>query len=495
VGELIRCAERESQNLLATAGPADATSLARGWAEVLAGAQNILETIPHSAADAYPVEHHYLTIRVARMSAQAQRFGPVGLVGHAAMSEVAHTLDEAARLVRGNAHAWLPTNPDARRDAAVARVRIAGTLANLAHVTGREIHNYTLMARAAGHANGSHGTLPKALGSQTAERWLRMMRTHEEVTLDYVNGHRGELHGQRHVPPIPASALGVQLAAWSTTSIRRVADPHVTAFDLHRIAATQANILWFAAALTAAASAQAEIDPSIAAHLHRRLDAAGSHWATTAKQWGLLQTPGSGRPDPTVMVGARAMLTSLAGVTSGPHGWCSPTQIAEQLDGTVITPLLRAVTDGSQSLAEIYVQLPHEMNAADRLRAPAAALLAIARGHDDLAAAVADYARYRDTVNQPGKPVSLIDIGTTRLHRLTPAALQQMKAGGTALTEAATTAYDAVLVNTPHVVPAGDGAAKSTVAGTPRSLPRMASSRRHPQNPLHRPHSGPGITP
>jgi len=96
VGELIRCAERESQNLLATAGPADATSLARGWAEVLAGAQNILETIPHTAADTYPVEHHYLTIRVARMSAQAQRFGPVGLVGHAAMSGVAHTFDEAA---------------------------------------------------------------------------------------------------------------------------------------------------------------------------------------------------------------------------------------------------------------------------------------------------------------------------------------------------------------------------------------------------------------
>jgi len=189
------------------------------------------------------------------------------------------------------------------------------------------------------------------------------------------------------------------------------------------------------------------------------------------------------------------MLTSLAGVTSGPHGWCSPTQIAEQLDGTVITPLLRAVTDGSQSLAEIYVQLPHEMNAADRLRAPAAALLAIARDHDDLVAAVADYPRYRDTVNQPGKPVSLIDIGTTRLHRLTPAALQQMKAGGTALAEAATTARDAVLVNTPHVVPAGDGAAKSAVAGTPGSLARMASLRPHPQHPLHRPHSGPGITP
>jgi len=51
VGELTRCAERESENLLVTAGPADATSLARGWPDVLAAAQDVLETIPPPASE------------------------------------------------------------------------------------------------------------------------------------------------------------------------------------------------------------------------------------------------------------------------------------------------------------------------------------------------------------------------------------------------------------------------------------------------------------
>jgi len=228
-----------------------------------------------------------------------------------------------------------------------------------------------------------------------------MVRTHEELVLDYVTGHRGELHGERYGPPIPASTLGVQLSAWSTTSVRCVANPQVTATDLHRVASTQASILRIATAFTAAAGARAEIDQPVASHLQRRLDAASTQWATTAGQWGLLRTPDGARPDPTVMAASRALLTSLAAVTSGQEGWRSPAQIAEQLDGTVITPLLRAVTE------EIYTQLPHELHVADRLRAPAAALLAIASGHNDLAAAVTDYPRYRDPEHRPipGGPV------------------------------------------------------------------------------------------
>jgi len=57
----------------------------------------------------------------------------------------------------------------------------------------------------------------------------------------------------------------------------------VSALDLQQVAATEANILRFATALTGSAGAIAELDPEVAAHLHRRLDAAGTQWATTAK--------------------------------------------------------------------------------------------------------------------------------------------------------------------------------------------------------------------
>jgi hypothetical protein len=50
VGELLRSAERESQALLATAGPADVTALARGWPDVLTAAAGALEAIPYTIA-------------------------------------------------------------------------------------------------------------------------------------------------------------------------------------------------------------------------------------------------------------------------------------------------------------------------------------------------------------------------------------------------------------------------------------------------------------
>jgi len=80
------------------------------------------------------------------MNIQAARFHPVAPAGHPVMSEVADTLNEATQMVGRDVHAWLPTNPDARQDAAVARVQVAETLSNLAHVTGREIRSYALMA-------------------------------------------------------------------------------------------------------------------------------------------------------------------------------------------------------------------------------------------------------------------------------------------------------------------------------------------------------------
>ncbi len=488
VGELIGWTRRESQTLLATAGAAEALTLARGWPDVLTAAHNLLEAIPYGGTDddPHPVGPHYLSLQVGHLDLQAARFNHLAPTGHPVMIEVADTLTEATQQVGRNGHAWLPTNPGARQDAAVARVQVAETLSNLAHVTGREIRGYTLMTAAAYRANRGHRDLPKALGSQTAERWLRMLDSHEEVLLGYVRRHRRELYGQRQIPPLPASALGVQLAAWSTTALRRIADPQVNAADLRQVAANEAGILRFATALTAAASVSGELGPDVAAHLHRRLDAAGTQWAATARQWQLLHTPTGGGPDRNLMIQGRTMLTSLDRVTNNPDGWCSPTEIAARLAGTPITPLLRAATDGSYELAEIYAQLPAEMDAARRLVAPAAAQLAIARGDGDLAAAVTDYPRYRDTVNQPGKPISLIHVATNRLHRLTPDTLAQLDTGGTGLAQAATTAYRAVLVNTTDPDPV-DSPPGPRVHPTPATRP-------HLHQPGNRPQPGTGIT-
>lgn len=85
----------------------------------------------------------------------------MGSAGHRALDEVSQIFDDAAQLIRRHNPAELTTRPEARHDAGTARVRIARTLANLAHVTGREIQNYTRMMEAADHANGSHRTLPK----------------------------------------------------------------------------------------------------------------------------------------------------------------------------------------------------------------------------------------------------------------------------------------------------------------------------------------------
>jgi len=66
VGELIGWAQRESQTLLATAtaGAAEATTLARGWPDVLTAAQNLLEAIPYAGTDddPHPVGQHYLSV-------------------------------------------------------------------------------------------------------------------------------------------------------------------------------------------------------------------------------------------------------------------------------------------------------------------------------------------------------------------------------------------------------------------------------------------------
>ena len=158
VGELIRSAEQESERLLATAGPADALSLIRGWPDVLGAARQLLEAIPVQATNASNDVNtpQHLTTRVIRMQGQIDRFRPIRADPHPNMTDVAHSLEEAGDLIRRLGPPQLTTTA-AQADANAARVRVARTLANLAHLTSREIRTYRAVVEAAHRANADTG--------------------------------------------------------------------------------------------------------------------------------------------------------------------------------------------------------------------------------------------------------------------------------------------------------------------------------------------------
>ena len=483
VGELIRAAERESESLLATAGPADALALIRGWPHVLDGARQLLEAIPLRASDAGDDVNNpqHLTTRVIGMQRQTERFRPVSAAPHPSMTDAAHNLDEAADLIRRLAPKHLITAA-AQGDANAVRVRVARTLANLAHVTGREIRTYSAVVDAADRANAGGRDLAKTLSSRSTDQWLQTVQRHEEMVLGYVNTHRRQLHHEQHAAPFPPSSLGMQLAAWSTTAIRRVSDPQVGANDLRRVAQMEAWVLRVAAGFTAIAGIRGELEPAAVPHIQRRLEEASGQWATVHSQWRLIQTPDRRNDaDRTVLSAARALATTVESVTASVDGWRTPAQINAQLAGTPIPPLLRTITEGSRFLAETYAQLPDELTAAGRVQAPAVALLAISRGDEDLAAAAASLPRYLESLNGPGKPLSLVDITSNRLHPPGGAAVAQLRATGSALNQAAHTAHTAILVNTP------------TPPLPPRA--RMATPPAHHHQERRRGPASPGITP
>ena len=351
VGELIRAAERESESLLATAGPADALALIRGWPHVLDGARQLLEAIPLRASDAGDDVNNpqHLTTRVIGMQRQTDRFRPVSAAPHPSMTDAAHNLDEAADLIRRLAPKHLITAA-AQGDANAVRVRVARTLANLAHVTGREIRTYSAVVDAADRANAGGRDLAKTLSSRSTDQWLQTVQRHEEMVLGYVNTHRRQLHNEQHAAPFPPSSLGMQLAAWSTTAIRRVSDPQVGANDLRRVAQIEAWVLRVAAGFTAIAGIRGELEPAAVPHIQRRLEEASGQWATVHSQWRLIQTPDRRNDaDRTVLSAARALATTVESVTASVDGWRTPAQINAQLAGTSIPPLLRTITEGSGS--------------------------------------------------------------------------------------------------------------------------------------------------
>lgn len=151
---------------------------------------------------------------------------------------------------------------------------------------------------------------------------------------------------------------------------------------------------------------------------------------TLATGWSPPPTTGHGYappttppPSPAVTTGAAYLYASVADATRSHAWWATPDQIEIRLSDVSLAPLLRSITDGSQSLALVYEQLPLELHAVDRLRASAAGLLAIAAT-----------GRQQPLTNHGGheaappgqliRPVDLLGAAANQILRLNPPALQ-----------------------------------------------------------------------
>lgn len=488
VAELIRAAEREALRTQGQTGPADAIALAAGWLTVLQAAHEAAAALPgpgpHTGTATAPA--HYLTVRIAQMASQARLFRPPQAAPLPAMTNIATTLHDAATLLSRDAHAWTAADPQARQDAAAARVRIAKTVAALAHAIARDMHALSGQLLHDQRATPRRRPGPAVMSTDTRARWVRMAQTHEQRALEYVTSHSGQAHHDRPTAAPAASSVGLLLATWSATAIRASADPHVSSTELARIGRTQAALLRTATALTAAAVHRGELDATVGPHLLHRLDVAAARWHDAAQHWTWARTPEPPPPSTDTVTTGRAVFTALEALTRGAGGWLTPQQIEQRLHGAPIVPLVQSVTETSQVLADTYEHLPHELHQAGRLRAPAATLLAITKEH---------YARTGARSLDPDEnaspatlPVNLADVTANRLLPLTPAAGAVLRANGTELAGAAHAAHEALLLNTPPSLTRGEPASPDAAAAS--QLPARA-----PEPPQHRPQPGPGITP
>ena len=300
-----------------------------------------------------------------------------------------------------------------------------------------------------------------------------MLQRHEQQALDYVSGHLRDLDGEHPGPAAPVSAFGVAVASWSTQAIRRAANPDVSGADLQHIAHAQNALLKAAAVLTSAAIERGELDPAAGRHLHRRLQATAAGWATVAGQWGWACTPDAPRAAAMTTRESATLHAAIEATTRSANSWASPSDVAQRLAGLDILPVVRTITDGSDTLAEMYQQLPGELRDAGRLRASAGILLQIGIDSD-----AADR-------SLKALPINMMDVAAKRLLRLSLQACDRMHDAGAELATSAHVAHQAVSALTP------------TVAS--RRNPGSASTRHRrvsmpEQHHTHRPATGPGIT-
>jgi len=461
--DLLAHADREARQLLGRTRPTDGPALAAGWPGIVAAASQVLAAIPHHQGQPAHDGGTAFRVAVSQMVTEVRAVGhrPAGPV-HPSVPRIIDTWAQAAALLHRPSH---PGNSDVAGPTAV-RLRVARTLATVAHVTGRELQAYT-------------GQIPQPqLSTPTAATWIRMTARHEHRALDYLAGQQDELPdttpGHR---PDPGS-LPTTLAAWTALAIRATADPGVSGRDLQHIADNQSAVLNAAPALAAAAVSRGELEAEALPHLLHRLGATAAQWAAVSDQWSWVRTPDAPRATPMTTRGSGALFTALEANTRTGRTWASPSQVADRLSGVPLAPLLRTITEGSEVLADIYQQLPDELRATGRLLAPTRILAQInAENH----AAQQTRTRPDKQASPHALTIAVSDVTSNRLRPLTPAGRERLVTAGAALVGASHRGHQALLAATPP-----------SAGPTPRAPQRRRLStlaHHHPPGPV----PGPGI--
>ena len=489
VGDLLAAADRDARRLLGHAEPSDGPCLAAGYAGVLHAASGVLAAIPNPTVGPQLAQGYgdYLSVRVTQMIGHVGFFKPLQVDQHPGATRIADTWQQAATLIRRHARPGLARDPQARDDAAAARVRVARTLAAVAHVTGRELGGY---ARQVQHSERPGARTPaRAVPLSVVATWIRMTQRQEQLMLDYLSGRLSRLADERRGNhPDSGVALPAHLASWSTLANRRTAEPAVSSSDLHHIAQTQNVVLNAAGALAGAALARGELAAETGPHLLRRLDAAATQWAAVATAWTWARTPDTPRADAATISESAALIGAINQATrTGTFAWASPDDVADRLANARAVPILAMITENCDALAEIYQQLPQDLHTADRLRAPAATLLAFA--NEDHTAANANTWQPPPVGGGPSLhalPVSMSDVARNRLLPLTAGARQRLDTAGSQLATTAQRAHQALLAAVPS---------RPDPPNTTLSTARHRPPARPEQHHTHRPTSGPDLTP
>jgi len=359
-------------------------------------------------------------------------------------------------------------------DPVALRTRVARTLATVAHVAAHELQAHTQRREDVDARTPrpdwvmSKGNPPP---NHAEAQWIRMLHRHEHHALDQIT--LATTRRQEPVETEPARAaqqemeirgsgptLPADLATWSIAARRQATDPQSGARDLRRIALTQRAMLYAAAALANAAVNRGEIPIPAGPHLQTRIDTAAQSWAGVADQWTWAQVTRARDATAADVAVSRNLFAAIdTDLRSNRHAWLAPGEVDNRLAGTALVPMLRTILESNEILAEVYQQLPDQLQSEGRLRARATALLQI----------------YKETALDPTEdpsraPFDLRHLVSDRLRPLTPAAHGRLHSTAADLVEKAERAHH------PLLAAAGTNAAATA---SPATTPASFTVRHH----------------
>ena len=493
VSQLLAAADRDARQLLGHTTPDDGPALTAAWPDLLRVAVVLLANAPQPGTAQTSDHPPTLDDHVHSMLAEATAAPPLRLPPpHGGCARIIDTWYEAAAQTSRAAHP--PATNDRvlelgnQADPVAVRTRVARTLATVAHLAGRELQAHT-QRRVDVDAAGPRPNWVMSKGNpppgNIEAQWIRMLHRHEHHALDHIavpsTGSRSGLGEPSQRAPGPGPTLPGGVATWSIAALRQSTDPHSGAADLRRIALTQRAALYATVALAHAAVHRGEIPGEAGPHLQARIDAAAQGWADMAEQWSWAQVTHSREPTQASADVSRTLFATIDTDLRGNRTrWLSPGDVDNRFAGVPLVPMLRTILESNEILAEVYQQLPDQLHAEGRLRAPGSVLLKI----------------YRETALNPSENPSRLPIdprylARNQLQRLTPAAHGRLQGTADALVNNAERAHHALLVSAGPA--AATPARPATTAWVPTARPHRPARPHRVTRPTPDPNPGPGI--